>query len=329
MKNIKLSAILTILASTALCGCSSHDWNPGPAEPESNVGVFFSTDNPSYCTVEVNENPTIDVVMRRVKSNGAVSVPVASAVYLDGEKLDDKAGMEFPATVDFADGQSEAIYSINVQNMVNGKEVEMSLAVDEQYVHTYAAGVSVYTAKAMASVWDSCPTSFTVYDNATSYTTPYESVSGTIEHFRRSNLYRIPDFLNSGFTYRFSTADLGFGGYENDFVIVPQPGEYKLMTEVFSDWEDYGDHPYLLYDPVNDSYPYFVLTNQTSGETETLYYPLISQYYDNSSYCSYVNVPTDGQNCFGWVNFYGFLDENLESYSPYMYICWYWDQPTE
>lgn len=329
MRNIKLSAIFAIAAVTALCSCSSHDWNPGPAEPESNVGVFFSTDNPSYCTVEVNDNPTIDVVIRRVKSEGAVSVPITSQVYLDGELLEDKAGMEFPAAVDFADGESEAIYSINVRNMQQRQEVEMKLSVAPEYVHTYAAGVSVYTTKALASEWDACTTTFTVYDNITSYTTPYDNISGTVEHFRGSNLYRIPNFMNSGFTFRFSTSDLGFGAVENDYVIVPQSGEYKLMTEVLTDWEDYGDHPYMLYNPEDDSYPSFVLTKTSTGETETLYYPLISQYYDNSSYCSYVNIPADGQDCFGWMNFYGFLDEGLESYSPYLYIAWYWDQPTE
>lgn len=333
MNTIKSSAICTILASAMLCGCSSNEWTPGPAEPESNAGVFFTTDNPSYSTVVIGEDHTINLNMKRINTEQEAIVPLQIEVTIDGEPASDNAGMQFPSTVTFAKGNDSAVYNINVDNMTPRKAINFNIKIAPEYVHTYAAGISEYSGEAMASIWDSYNTSFVIYDNASTYTTPYKEVTGVMEHFRGSNMYRIPNFLNSEFTFRYSIVDLGYGSSYDDgtktYAVIPQENNYVLMTDIFDGWEDYGDHPYLLYDKETDFWPSFNLLDATTGDPVTLYYPLISQYFDNSYYCSYLSISGNGEGNFGWINFYAFYDMDMQNYTPYLYVCWFWDQITE
>lgn len=104
MKNItKLFAIAALAFTLGACSDDEPKFNPAPAVPE--LPVFFSLENET--NLEIYENTTsLEVPVYRKSAEGTLTVPVTVTVTPDAD------GFSIPASVEFADGETEAIFDI-------------------------------------------------------------------------------------------------------------------------------------------------------------------------------------------------------------------------
>lgn len=131
MKFFKYSilALAAVSMATTFSACSDDDdFTPG-AEVS---GVYFGADEPA--TVEVSKNATsFDVTIGRTGTTAAATYAVTATVTntkvdKDGNPLPVPEGLlSFPATVSFAEGASEAVYSVTVDPTKLTQEYEVSL----------------------------------------------------------------------------------------------------------------------------------------------------------------------------------------------------------
>ena len=99
----KISNVLMALAAIVLlASCSSDDYER--VGKPTNAQVYFSSMSKTQFLLEDNQN-SIDVEVKRVKTEGALSVQVSAT--------DESALFNVPATVSFADGETTALLNIS------------------------------------------------------------------------------------------------------------------------------------------------------------------------------------------------------------------------
>ena len=124
----KLAYILSLVAAAAftVVSCEKEpEAHPfGPAETAGCYGVFFPSQEASGSHVfSPVEDPSIDIIVKRTNTNGAITVPVTATFSEDGIfTMND---------VSFADGQDETTFTVRFDNAVEGNNYSASFTVDD------------------------------------------------------------------------------------------------------------------------------------------------------------------------------------------------------
>lgn len=225
MKNItKLFAIAALAFTLGACSDDEPKFNPAPAVPE--LPVFFSLENETE--LEIFENTTsLEVPVYRKSAEGALTVPVTVTVTPDAD------GFSIPASVEFADGETEAIFDIALDMS------KIKARTDYSVVLSIAEGVET-----------------PYYADKVTYTlnySPWELVTGTDKDGN----------LVTKALFRDGIVATGFGldavEYEVEMQANPEnPNIIRLVDPYGPAW------PYSMYGDYDDSehhYMYFNITN--------------------------------------------------------------------
>ena len=124
----KLAYILSLVAAAAftVVSCEKEpEAHPfGPAETAGCYGVFFPSQDASGSHVySPVQDPSIDIIVKRTNTNGAITVPVTATFSEDGVFTMNE--------VSFADGQDETTFTLRFDNAVEGKNYSASFTVDD------------------------------------------------------------------------------------------------------------------------------------------------------------------------------------------------------
>ena len=124
----KLAYILSLVAAAAftVVSCEKEpEAHPfGPAETAGCYGVFFPSQEASGSHVySPVQDPSIDIIVKRTNTNGAITVPVTATFSEDGIFTMNE--------VSFADGQDETTFTLRFDNAVEGKNYSASFTVDD------------------------------------------------------------------------------------------------------------------------------------------------------------------------------------------------------
>lgn len=137
----KITYLFSIAALALTLGACTDDepkFNPAPAVEE--LPVFFSYENETQ--LEIFENTTnIEVPVYRRSAEGALTVPVTATVTPDAD------GFTIPATVEFADGETEAIFNVDLDmTKIKGRtDYNMTLSIADGEVNPYFTDKITYT----------------------------------------------------------------------------------------------------------------------------------------------------------------------------------------
>lgn len=134
----KLAYILSLVAAAAftVVSCEKEpEAHPfGPAETAGCYGVFFPSQEASGSHVySPVEDPSIDIIVKRTNTNGAITVPVKATFSEDGIFTMNE--------VSFADGQDETSFTLRFDNAQEGVNYTASFTVeDSNYASLYNDG---------------------------------------------------------------------------------------------------------------------------------------------------------------------------------------------
>ena len=131
----KLAYILSLLAAAAFtvvsCQKEVEKHEPGPKEAAGCYGVFFPSQDASGSHVyNPTQDKSIDIIVKRTSTNGAITVPVKATFSEDGIfTMND---------VSFADGQEETTFTLRFDNAKEGVNYSASFAIeDNNYASLY------------------------------------------------------------------------------------------------------------------------------------------------------------------------------------------------
>lgn len=261
---------LTACAALTLASCSDDDYNPGSPVDAGCIGVYVSDDNDDEFVLDDEGDTSIDIKVKRMLTDNAVSVPVTVITEYEGYVA--------PATVDFAAGESEAIYTIDFPGISKGVSFEVSLRFPDSYVDPYTMvdGYPGYTCNVGVypiSIAEGITYSFDEGSDLTEFTTGELIQIG-------SRSYTITDFLGSGLDVSFSLGrysqgyDWGYG-----YGIVPI-GDNTLY------YDNYGEGYWMLCDEASGGiHTWTMPAGQTVNE---IYIYDYSEYYALNY--SYMNI---------------------------------------
>lgn len=140
------------LMGFAMTGCDSSDDAPySPAGADTDKGVYFS--NLQSTTVELEDNQmSFDVQVLRTNADGELTVPVSMTC-----KAGEGSLFAVPATVTFADGETEAKLTVGVDfpNINNDYDYVLTFTIPEESASPYGLATKVMTVKyAPWSEWE-------------------------------------------------------------------------------------------------------------------------------------------------------------------------------
>lgn len=139
MKKIAYLFSIAALALT-LGACSEDEPNFNPAPAVEDLPVFFSYEKTTE--IEIFESTTgVEVPVYRKSAEGALSVPVTATVTPDAD------GFSFPGTIEFADGETQATYTVDLDvSKIQGRvDYKMTLTIGDGVDTPYFTDNITYT----------------------------------------------------------------------------------------------------------------------------------------------------------------------------------------
>lgn len=117
---------------TVLAACSSDDgWQAGERVPEGCQQVYFSKDNESMPDIMVGDAAEMSLVIKRVTTKGALTVPV--------RVVEADSCLSIPQSVTFSDGEDQAVLRITgPEALEEGHDYSFSLQLEGDNVDPYA-----------------------------------------------------------------------------------------------------------------------------------------------------------------------------------------------
>lgn len=240
--------MLSLLACMAMTtGCSSDDdnWSPG-AKAVNEYQVYFTSQSESAGEVDKGETVSFSVTARREDASKAASVPVSVAGGND---------FEVPATIDFAEGESEKTFSVRFKGSEQTGDYACKLTIDDAaFSSPYTSLTTSVTLKLMVVSWEVVSESvhFYSYNN---YTPAFDTQLLKLEG---QETYRFKKFM-ANYDLTFTLEAFGSDG---GYYIIPKGGFYA------ADWYDWGysncwhmgddaDNTWVLYYNGDDSGNYY------------------------------------------------------------------------
>ena len=131
----KIAYIISLFAAAVFtvvsCEKEAEQHQKGPAEAAGCYGVFFPSQAASGSHVyNPIQDPSLDIIVKRTNTNGAITVPVKATFSEDGVfTMND---------LYFADGQDETILTVRFDNAQEGTNYKASITVeDTNYASMY------------------------------------------------------------------------------------------------------------------------------------------------------------------------------------------------
>jgi len=263
MKMRKIYYIAAALfLSLPLASCSDDDdYTPGPEPAAGCPSVYFPLqDEYSYTFSSDSPDKTMNIVVKRLDTTSALSVPVTLT--------SDVEGFSAPAEIKFAAGENETVLAIDCSSIPTKQEHSVSVSFDESYSNPYTEGTRTITLKALVSDW-------TLWaENARfKYDSYYNDTYSDIYAMPGTKKFKIENFLGSGIDLPFEVDD-------------PSASYSMIIPTHNADWyvnyypED-AFQCWYLYDQDNDGWPAW----SPDGVSEPkMTYALIYSYGDGYYY---------------------------------------------
>lgn len=310
MKKIIYTASVVALALMAVA-CDNNDspaeWQPAPEANQP--GIFFTnTDNILSVTAEDAEL-AVTLPVRRLVTEGALSVPLVVTT--------DNPSIIVPSTVDFSDGQADAIITIDLSRIPTKQAIPLNITFPEEYISPYAAGSAVFDGSVLVSDWEELPSGPIVinwYNLDYSANTQFDPVEQTMLYLPGTKRFRILNFLNSDIDFTFDLQASDYPTWTGYHRIMPM-GNQVMYTEY--NWTPYYNSWWFVSDDLQ-TWPELQLAH--NGDPIVVYGGSFMWYDDDSQWeYSFMRLAGD-VDVYGkkatynsaYMAFFGFLDESWE-----------------
>lgn len=224
--------ILFFIATLFFAACDEYEdtVEPSPAVPEGCQGVYFPSSNTAVFELEPTEATEISLTLARTVSSGSVEVPISVQVNSDDV-------FNVPATVSFADGETEVDFTITFPNAGEGTTYGLELLVEgDQYVNPYSAASPVVSTQVTRIKWTPVAEPMVYVDGVFAagygvsqypmYVEAEKAQLGESVRYRFKNAYDVPT--------QDADADGIYDGYPyNDAEKVDADNDYYTIIEIY------------------------------------------------------------------------------------------------
>lgn len=300
--------LLALFAVGFLTACSDDDdYQAGPAAPDNCMTVYFDSSNDFDFLLTPDElaaNPSITLSVSRLQSDNAAVVPIIVQSV--------NGNFEFPASVEFAAGQTTSQTVVSFPNIEYYKTFSFAIRIADEYANPYAIvdGSDVYQASVLISEWEK------VIENAQFYFYDQLSIGmgkvySDIYHLKGLNKFYVENFVGSGIDLQFKVSN---GSY-NDEDRATWKGEFVPLSN-YEYEEDLDEYPWWWL--LDDAGDYAAWTPEgATTDIEYVYFYMGSDY----AYIDLNNDGTDENDYAGWLNPYLYLVNGSEGYD-FIEISW-------
>lgn len=200
MKSIYKLLFTALAFSLPLASCSDDDDDYAPGEEVSAdcASVYFPMQSAySYTFSSDDAEKNINLVVRRLKSAGALSVPVTL--------ISETQGFTSASTIEFVDGETETTFSVNCESIPVKNECSVTVSIPDSYVNPYAEGTSSVTVKSIVADWELwAPGAVFTFSNY------YGSVTSDIYAMPGTRNIKIENFIGSGLPLQLEVEDIDY-----------------------------------------------------------------------------------------------------------------------
>ncbi len=312
MKSIYKMIFAGMVFAMPLVSCSDDDdYTPGEAVAADCPGVYFPVQSSySYTFTSEDEVKTFDLKVKRMKTNGSLSVPVTLE--------SDVEGLTGASTIEFADGQSETTYTVNCENLPLREMVDATVSIADSYINTYAAGTGSVSFEAIVAEWD-----LWAPNARFEFTDVYGPITCDIYGMKGTRRLKIEDFFGSHLPLIVEVEDIDYS--KTAYARLYPKSNYIAYDDLFS-----GDmyDCWYFYDKENEYWP---MWSPDGTQPEIAYacfygydadsnykYTYICPTYLEGSFCAWIDY-SNGDGGWNYANFY--YDKPLfEMFGEYKYL---------
>lgn len=196
MKFNKLYTAVLFLVTALFIGCSEYEDTvvPGEATPDGCQGVYFPTTNTSVFELEPSDETTISLTVARTETGGSVDVPVTVEVNTQNV-------FDVPASVTFADGESEKSFDVTFPSAAEGVTYSLKLTVSgADFVNPYGSQLPYVAVNVTRIKWETISEPMVYVDGTFSalygvdivpmYVEAQKAQLGESVRYRFKNVYR-------------------------------------------------------------------------------------------------------------------------------------------
>lgn len=231
MKKIYLLALL--IGLVAFTGCSEDDLvkpTPSPEAPAGTQGVYFPASNKSAFELMPVDPTEFVLTIARTESNGAIDVPI-------NVEVNDDNVFVVPASVSFADGETEKTFKVTFPSAAEGITYDLKLNVEgDEFVNPYVSGLSYVKTNATRVKWVAVEDPMVYIDGTVNaffgapilpmYVYAEKAKLGDATRYRFKNAYKVPTTVDEDGIYDgYPSNDPG------DFL----DGDYYTIIEIGGD----------------------------------------------------------------------------------------------
>lgn len=239
----KIYFVSSLLVAASFTACDDDKFTPGPQDPEGCAGIYFPASNRQSIELTGAED-TYDLTIARIHADKAVTVPLQITTNIpDGL-------FSAPAEVSFADGETEAVITLDLENVPANKQFEINVNVPENMSTMYGEGSRGFDGTLYKGQWEVlCDVTYQ------SYYYDYDDYTGTMSTLAGLGRYRLDNFMQSGLPLEFETG-----------VFDPSSTDYNKLMPFYAtdntnaefvgpDWGDEYARTFLIWDKKTDTYP--------------------------------------------------------------------------
>lgn len=196
MKFNKLYTAVLFLVTALFIGCSEYEDTvvPGEATPDGCQGVYFPKTNTSVFELEPSDETTISLTVARTETGGSVDVPVTVDVNTQNVFV-------VPASVTFADGESEKSFDVTFPSAAEGVTYSLKLTVSgADFINPYGSELPYVAVNVTRIKWETISEPMVYVDGTFSalygvdivpmYVEAQKAQLGESVRYRFKNVYR-------------------------------------------------------------------------------------------------------------------------------------------
>ncbi|MCM1503667.1 MAG: hypothetical protein NC127_00515 [Muribaculum sp.] len=301
MKSIYKLIFAGLSFAMPLVSCSDDDdYAPGEAVATDCPGVYFPVQSSySYTFTTDDYDKSFNLTVKRLNTDGALSVPVSLT--------SEKEGFTAASTVEFADGQGEAIYKVDCENLPMREMVSATVTIPDSYFNTYAAGTNSVSFETIVAEWD-----LWAPNARFEFTDHYSPFNSDIYGMRGTRRLKIDNFLGSGLPLIVEVEDIDYS--VTAYARLYPKSNFMAYDDLFS-----GDmyDCWYFYDRNREYWPIW----SPDGSQPEIYFAMFYGYDADSNYKYTYICPTYLEGCF--TGEFTYSDDS----TGYNYVYFYYDKP--
>ncbi|MBP5505990.1 MAG: hypothetical protein J6X89_07810 [Bacteroidales bacterium] len=250
MKYLKIFSILAVACLLFACNKQEYpEFSKGPKDAKEKVVVYFPT---TYVNAELDPaDNTFDITAKRSSTEGALSVPVTVT---DANNV-----FSAPASIDFADGDDTAVFTVDITKMELETPYELTVTIPNDYYYLYQKDQNstkhIFHMSVLKQKWNDAGYCVFYDGNFAEEVTAAENVK--IQQHEGTDDYRILNPYNAVYPGDdfFAPANFVFSVSKNKIVITP--GIYDLWPGTgytfYWDPDNYGNYCNFEYSKEGDA----------------------------------------------------------------------------